>query len=245
MNPMDLAGRRVLVTGASSGIGRECAVLFSRLNARLILAARNRERLEETKSLLDGDGHQVEVFDVADLDAILPWVKGLASGGGPLHGIVHSAGVHEIAPLRMLNAARLDGVLRVNLNAAMLLGAAFRQKGCHAPGASLVFISSVAALRGHAGVGAYTAGKSALLGFTRSAAVELAREDIRVNCVAPGLVETAMGGRLQAQATETGEYPLGAGTPRDVANGIAFLLSDAARWITGSTLVIDGGYTAR
>jgi NAD(P)-dependent dehydrogenase (short-subunit alcohol dehydrogenase family) len=245
MNPMDLAGRTVLVTGASSGIGRDCAVLFSQLNARLILAARNRERLDETRSMLQGSGHHVEVFDVAALDDIPPWVKRLASSHGPLHGIVHSAGVHEVAPLRMLNAARLDAILRVNLNAAILLATAFRQKGCHAAGASLVFISSVAGLRGHAGVAAYTASKAALLGVTKSVAVELAREDIRVNCVAPALVETSMADQLKTQSTATTEYPLGPGTPRDVANGIAFLLSDAARWITGTTLVIDGGYTAR
>ena len=138
---------------------------------------------------------------------------------------------------------------RVNLSAALLLAKGFRQKGCHADGGSLVLLSSVAGLRGHAGLSAYTASKSALFGLARSLAIELARDGIRVNCVAPGLVATEMSTQFEEQTLRemTGvesEYPLGIGKPRDVANGIAFLLSDAARWITGTTLTIDGGYSA-
>jgi NAD(P)-dependent dehydrogenase (short-subunit alcohol dehydrogenase family) len=151
--------------------------------------------------------------------------------------------------LRILTALKLEEILRVNLSAALLLAKGFRQKGCHAERGSLVLLSSVAGLRGHAGLSAYAASKSALFGLTKSLAMELAREGIRVNCVAPGLVAAEMAAQVEAQTLgELPEveaaYPLGVGRPRDVANGIAFLLSDAARWITGTTLTIDGGYTA-
>jgi NAD(P)-dependent dehydrogenase (short-subunit alcohol dehydrogenase family) len=249
INPMDLTGRLILVTGASSGIGRATALLLSQLNARLILVARNRDRLEQTHSALEGTNHQVEPFDLTNLDAIPGWIKDLASRSGPLHGVVHGAGVYGVIPLRILTAPKLEEILRVNLSAAMLLAKGFRQKGCHADGGSLVLLSSVAGLRGHAGISAYTASKAALLGLARSLAMELAREGIRVNCVAPGLVATEMSAQVEEQtpgeiAGVENAHPLGAGRPRDVANGIAFLLSDAARWITGTTLTIDGGYTA-
>jgi NAD(P)-dependent dehydrogenase (short-subunit alcohol dehydrogenase family) len=249
-NPMDLAGCTILITGASSGIGRECAVCFSQMRARLVLAGRDRERLEETRDALEGEGHAVEPYDLNALDGIAPWVKGIASRHGQLHGLVHSAGVYGLTPLRGLAASSVEAILRVNLSAAILLAGGLRQRGCHADGASLVFISSVAALRGHAGLAAYSASKSALLGLTKSLAVELARDGIRVNAVAPGLVATKMAAQVEEQTPGAADsagagYPLGPGFPQDVANGIAFLLSGAARWITGSTLVIDGGYSAQ
>lgn len=247
-NPINLTGRTILITGASSGIGRETALLLSQLNARLILVARNNDRLKQTRTALEGTDHQVEVFDVTALDTIPGWIKELVSRFGPLHGLVHSAGLYEVIPLKILTAAKLEEIMRVNLSAALLLAKGFRQKGCHADGASLVLLSSVAGLRGHAGLSAYTASKSALFGLAKSLAIELAREGIRVNCVAPGLVATEMSTQFEEQtlremAAVESEYPLGIGKPRDVANGIAFLLSDAARWITGTTLTIDGGYS--
>jgi len=249
VNPIDLSGRSILVTGASSGIGRETAVLLSQLGARVILAGRNKGRLDGTQAMLDGSGHRAEQFDLADLDAIPAWVKDISSRYGALHGVVNSAGIYGVFPLRTLTKSQLEETLHLNLNAAILLAKGFRQKGCHTERGAIVFLSSVAGLRGHAGISAYTASKSALIGVTRSLAIELARDGIRVNNVAPGLVETEMAGQFEEQtlAGRTGvesEYPLGVGRPRDVANGIAFLLSDAARWITGTTLVIDGGFTA-
>lgn len=249
VNPLDLSGRTILVTGASSGIGRETAILLSQLGAKLILVARDAERLQQTRAALTGGGHHIEPFDLNDLDAIPAWMKELAARLGALSGLVHSAGVYQMTPLRTVTAAGIDDVLRINLHAAVMLAKGFRQKGCHAGGGSLVLLSSVAGLRGHAGLAAYTASKAALVGVARSMAMELAREDIRVNCVAPGLVATEMSSDVEAQTVgEIGEieraHPLGLGKPRDVANGIAFLLSEAARWITGTTISIDGGYSA-
>lgn len=248
---MDLSGRAILVTGASSGIGRETSILLSQLGARVILAGRSQERLEQTHQAMAGADHLVEVFDLLALAQIPEWIKRLAASMGPLHGLVHCAGVHNAHPLKTLSADKFEEVMRANVSSALMLAKGFRQKGCHAAGAAIVLLSSTAGLVGEPGVAAYAASKAALLGLSRSLAAELASQGIRVNCVAPGMVRTEMSGRLrqlllpeQFAALEA-RHLLGLGEPRDVANAIAFLLADTGRWITGSTLVIDGGYTCR
>jgi len=249
-DPLDLSGRTVLVTGASSGIGRDAAIFLSQCNARVILCARNRERLEQTAAQLNGPGHRIEAFDLAAADEIPARLKTLCEDTGPLHGLVHCGGVHSALPLRVLTVEKLEQVLRINVSSAAMLAKGFRQKGCSSPGSSIVLVSSVAGLVGEAGVPAYAASKAAIIGLCKTLAMELAVQGIRVNCVAPGFVKTEMGERLGAMLTPEqlaaleAKHPLGFGTPRDVSYGIAFLLAGTARWITGTTLVIDGGYTA-
>lgn len=250
-NPLDLSGSNVLVTGASSGIGRETAILLSSLNARVILAGRNRERLHETFTRMMGEGHRMEVFDLAALDQIPNWVKTLAAETGPLNGIVHAAGKQATLPVRLLTPQSIDDLMRTNVHSAFMLVRALCQKGCRTAASSVVLVSSVMGYTGKPGISVYGATKAALVGLTRSLALELARDRIRINCVAPGFVQSEMLRGLreiltpeQFSAIEDA-HPLGLGEPRDVAHAVAFLLADTGRWITGSTLFVDGGYSAQ
>jgi NAD(P)-dependent dehydrogenase (short-subunit alcohol dehydrogenase family) len=196
-------------------------------------------------------GHTIEVFDLTTLDEIPRWVKRVADEGGAFHGLVHSAGLFALIPVAGVTVRKLEELMRVNLSAAIMLGKGFRQKGCSASGGSMVLISAALGLVGAAGATIYSATKAALIGATRSLAVELAREKIRVNSIAPGVVDTEMTQRLWADLPPKYRselekmYPLGFGTARDVAYGAAYLIADTGRWVTGTTLVIDGGFTAR
>lgn len=248
-NPMALDGRTVLVTGASSGLGRAISILISRLGGRAVLVARNAERLEETRSLMQAGEHRIEQFDLTELDGISRWMKQLASEVGPLDGLVHCAGLHVTLPLRVLKPSRLEELMKVNVSAAMALTKGFRQRGVRAEQGSVVYLASVAALAGSPGNAGYSATKGALVSMCRSLAVELAPERIRVNCLAPGWVPTELAAKAEEKfddrqlQTISEMHPLGLGRPDDVANAAAFLLAETGRWITGQTLVVDGGYT--
>jgi NAD(P)-dependent dehydrogenase (short-subunit alcohol dehydrogenase family) len=251
LNPLDLRGRTILVTGASSGIGRETAILLSKLGARMILVSRNEERLNQTVEQLEGSEHLIKPFDLKAFDNINTWLKSIAKEAGPLQGLVHSAGTQNIQPLRFLSSKDIENSMHLNVNSAIVLAQAFRQKGVSAAGGSIVFISSVMGLVGQPLRSIYSASKGALIALARSLALELARDKIRVNCVAPAFVKTAMLDKLQAVLTPEQFaaievlHPLGFGEPLDIAYAIAFLLADTGRWITGTTLVVDGGYTAQ
>jgi len=248
---MDLAGTTVLVPGASSGIGRDTAILLSSLNARIVLTGRNRDRLRETLARLDGQGHRVEPFDFSRLEEIADWLRSLTAGAGPLNGLVHCAGVELISPIRFVRQQDVEELVRINLLSSIMLVRAFTQKACHATPSSIVFLSSIMGTNGAPSMSVYGASKAALIGLAKSLAVELAPRRIRVNCVAAGCVQTEMLARFrdlfsveQFQALERA-HPLGFGTARDVAHAAAFLLADTGRWITGSTLTVDGGYSAQ
>jgi NAD(P)-dependent dehydrogenase (short-subunit alcohol dehydrogenase family) len=251
INPLDLTARRVLVTGASSGIGQAAARLLSRLGARIVLVARDRQRLDAAAQSLDGSGHLLRTFDLADSAEIPGLIAELTAADGPLDGLVHCAGIHGAAPLRALEARRCEEILRINVTSAAMLAKGFARKGCHSDGGAIVFLASVAGITGQAGIAAYAASKAAITGLTRALAIELAPAGIRVNCIAPGMVETGMTERFRRKLTPEQNaaiddaHPLGTGRPEDVASSVAFLLADTARWITGHTLVVDGGYSAR
>lgn len=254
-SPYGLAGRAVLVTGASSGIGLATCAHLARLGARVWLVGRDEARLTQARAGLAGAGHVCVAQDLADPALAVPaWMKALAREHGPLHGVVHSAGAHALRPLRAQSPAVLDGLYQLNVRVGVELVRGLCQRGvrvAEGPPVSVVLLASVAGLVGMPAVSAYAASKGALVAAARALAVELAREGVRVNCVAPGTVETPMTARLREALDEAqfasvrAAHPLGLGRAEDVAYAVGYLLSDAARWVTGTTLVVDGGYTAQ
>lgn len=251
LNPLDLTGKTILVTGASSGIGQATAILLSKLNAKVILVARDQVRLEETSRLIESNERFVEQFDLTSTSEISSWLNALSKKYGSLSGLVHCAGIRFTLPLKMTGADIVKATFATNVNSALALAQAFSQKNIYHENSSIVLISSVLGLVGNSGVSAYAASKGAIIALTKSLAVELAKNQIRVNCVVPGVVRTPLIAKLAANLTNEQQkeieaaHLLGLGEPSDIANSIAFLLSDAARWITGSIMTVDGGYTVR
>jgi NAD(P)-dependent dehydrogenase (short-subunit alcohol dehydrogenase family) len=251
VNPLSLHSRRILVTGAASGIGRATCGLLSRLQARIVAVDIDEAGLREVVRNLAGVGHAERGVDLDDVEGIPNWMAEVAKDGGPLFGVVHAAGLSCVQPLRLLTPATYRKVLSLNTEAALALARGFQRKAVHeSGGGSIVFISSVMAEVGAMGGAAYSMSKAALHGLARSLALELAPAKVRVNCVAPGFTDTPMFGRMSALWEPAQldrvrkDHPLGIGTPLDVAHCIAFLLADTGRWITGSVLTVDGGYTA-
>jgi len=249
---LSLVGRRIVVTGASSGIGRATAVALSQLGASVIAVGRNPERLNQTMITMQPGGHSSYLLDLAEnIDALPGVVSEWARNHGPFNGLVHCAGIEMTLPVRQMDAVSLDKIMRVNTGAALMLVKGMCQKGNYDRPCSVVMISSVAALTGQAAHSAYSASKGALSAMSRSLAMELARKHIRVNTVCPGQVATEMDETVRAKlGSEKYEsiiaaHPLGLGRPIDVAGAIAFLLSDASAWITGTDLIVDGGFTAQ
>jgi len=245
-NLIDLSGMRILVTGASSGIGRACAQLAARLGATVVLSARRAAALEETRRTLEGPArHLVVPNDLADLAAI----PALVRAAGPLDGLVHAAGVCPVCALGATDLADAEATYRVNCLAFQALMKAVVRDPDRAPRFSSVALSSVSASAGWAGGSAYCGSKGALSALVRALAVELAPKGIRVNAVSPAHIRTPMYEANAANADDAGALgastPLGVGEPRDVAAAVTYLLSSAAKFVTGVDLPVDGGYLAR
>lgn len=251
-NPLDLTGKHYLVTGAASGIGRAVAILFAALGARLSLVDMDGPQLDDTMAGMVSGDHACYIHDLENIEAIDDLVKGIVSANGPLHGVIHSAGTQTIMPARDLKPAIWRRILAVNCEAALAISKNMGKKRVYAGGdGSIIFISSIMAMAGNPGSVAYSMSKSALHGLALSLALELAPSGIRVNCIAPGFVRTPMLDRLQqswdASQLDAVEalHPLGFGRPEDIAHAAAFLAAETGRWITGTVLVVDGGYLAR
>lgn len=247
-----LAGKNILVTGASSGIGRETAIQCSRSGARVIIFGRNEERLEETLSMMEQPGiHRKVLLDLTEFDAVEATIKELSNECGRFHGLVNAAGISTTLPLKMTKPDKLEHYFRVNVTSALYLSGLFSKKGiADDNGASIILLASVMGMAGTVGKTIYSATKGALISAARSMAVELAPRKIRVNTISPGVVVTPMTDNAIYNRDEESRqqmvnlHPLGLGTPVDIANACIYMLSDASRWITGTNLVVDGGYTA-
>jgi len=240
ISPFSLAGKTILVTGASSGIGRSCAQMISAMGGRLILSARSESRLKETQAQLVGQGHLVSPLDLLDNLAIHSWVERQEE----VDGVVHAAGVARVAPFRLANEQHIDELMQVNFKAPVLITQAMLKMKKIKKNASLVFISAVAEHIAPAGTAMYSASKAALYAAVRSLALETAKHKIRANCVSPGYVGTPMlEGLLSTTSVDNLQKlsHLGLIHPDEVAASVVYLLSDAARWVTRTKLVIDGG----
>lgn len=251
-NLADVSGKRVLVTGASAGIGRQTAITLSALGAKVTLVGRNEQTLAETLSLLAGDGNRSYVADLGEIETIEPLVKRMVASDGAFDGLAHCAGISYIMPLPMFQHRILHEMMRVNFYAFFELVRVLTKKGRFNPGMSIVGVSSTAAVCGSVAQSGYSASKAAMEGAVRSMAKELADKQIRVNCVRPGLIHTAkydhwllaLGENLAPVEENLRRQYLGMGEPEDVAALIAFLLSDTAKFITGAQYSVDGGVTS-
>ena len=240
-NPFTLVGKTVLVTGASAGIGRGIAVACAGMGAQVILTARNIERLQETLTQLEGEGHMYIAADLTNEAERVALVEQLPI----LDGVVQCAGVGNRVPCKMLVQEDLDRVMKPNAEAPMLLQSLLLSGKKIKKQASIVFIASAAATMPVTGNAVYSASKAALVAYAKCLAQELAPRQIRVNSISPTMVWTdlALVGATVEQLQEAQlSYPLKRyGMPEDIANLVIYLLSNASAWMTGSNIEITGG----
>jgi NAD(P)-dependent dehydrogenase (short-subunit alcohol dehydrogenase family) len=246
-NPFSLEGKTVLVTGASSGIGRAIAIECSRMGAIVIISARNEERLNETFRLMDNKHfHQIILADLSNENELTQIVESIDRH---LDGIVQCAGLTISKPFQFLSKKDIQHVMTVNFEAPVLLTQLLMKKKKISNPASIVFISSISGVFCSSVAGSiYSASKGAINGILKGMALDLASKNIRVNSVNPGMIDTHIfdAGIITEEQLEEDKkhYPLKRyGKPEEVAYAVIYLLSDASSWVTGSNLIIDGGYT--
>lgn len=248
MLPFDLSGKRFLITGASSGIGRACAIAASSMGASLVLTARNDDALEETRQQCRSGEHIIFSGDITNADFIIE----LVTRSGKIDGLVHAAGVAPMCPTAVLTRNELESSFQINYFSFVELMRFYARQKYRNKAFSAVVISSVSALIGWPGGVAYCGSKGAVSASVRAMALELAPKGVRVNAVCPSNIRTPL---YLSGAVEVNDdvalqelikkQPLGLGEPEQVAWPVCFLLSEAANFITGIDLAVDGGYLAQ
>jgi NAD(P)-dependent dehydrogenase (short-subunit alcohol dehydrogenase family) len=244
-NPFSLEGKTVLITGTTSGLGRQSAITASQMGARVIITGRNQERLDDTFSKLDGSGHVAIAADLADMASRDELVGKLPA----LDGVVHSAGATQLHPFKYADEKRYHEIYAINVEAPMFLTQRLFKGRKLNREASIIFIASVSAFEGYIGHSVYAGSKAALVGISRVLAHEMAGLRIRSNCISPAMVNTevveAFASHVSPEAVvaDKAKYPLGYGTVEDVANAVVFFLSSGSRWVTGTNFIMDGGFT--
>ena len=200
---IDFSGKRFLVTGASSGIGRATSILLSRLNAEVVLSGRNKKELQNTLECMIGESHFLAPFDLAkSIEKIPDWITSLVADRSPFNGLVHCAGVEDTHPIRQMNTSIFESVLRINTNSALMLAKGMYKKNCYKLPCSIIFVSSITAIVGKPGLAAYCASKGALNSMVKALAIEMAQRGVRVNTVCPGYVMTEMNENLISKLPE-------------------------------------------
>jgi NAD(P)-dependent dehydrogenase (short-subunit alcohol dehydrogenase family) len=252
-NPFSLENKLIAVTGASSGIGRQCAIACSQMGATVILFGRDKGRLNDTLHQMDNSAiHPVYSIDLTEYNEISKFVSEIVGLKGQIDGLINCAGISITLPINAISPEKMEVFFNsnvagpINLTKQIVKSAHFSEQG-----GSIIFISSVMSIAGENGKTLYSMTKGALSAAARSMAIELAKRKIRVNCISPGVVLTQMSkSAVYSQNEESlniikNLHPLGLGETQDIAYACVFLLSDASRWITGTNLIVDGGYLAR
>ena len=244
-NPFSLENKTVLVTGATAGIGRQTAISISEMGARVVITGRDESRLAETLAALEGRDHLALAADLVPQEQRDALTEKLPA----LDGIAHCAGVTLLHPFKFSDERRYREVYAINVEAPLFLTQRLFKHRKINHGGSIVFIASLGAFIGARGHSIYAGSKAAIVGIMRVLAHELAGNGIRVNSVSPGMVKTEVVTGFAEQvstevvAADEARYPLGYGTPEDVAHTVGFFLAPASKWITGTNLIMDGGLT--
>ncbi len=248
INPLDFSGKKFLVTGASTGIGKETAILLSKYGAKIILISLFENELKEALAVLNGNGHHYFEFDLNNIEKIEPLIKEISQEHGPFDGFVHCAGIGEVRPLNLSKYAFMLRVMNINFFSFVEISRCLTRKGAYKKGMNIVGVSAIGAFLGNSTKTAYCASKAAMNAATRCMAKELSSKGIRVNTVAPGVTKTKMFDDFESMKVESANQNdilkrqyLGVCQPIDIANSIAFLLSDMSKMVTGSCLAVDGG----
>jgi len=247
-NPFSLEEKTILVTGASSGIGYQCAFDCAKMGAKVVAVGRNQERLDEVVGAMDGKGVSYS-YDLSKLEGIKELVAKIVEEHGKLDGFIHAAGIEVTNPIKLSKPEEYESLFRVNCLSAFEIVKNLCGIKTFNKGGSIVLISSISGVIARKGLSAYAASKGALMSAARVMALEMAPREVRVNTVSPGTILTPM---MQKALDSMGEddwkkrvdgFPLGLGRTSDISNACIYLLSDASRWVTGQNLIVDGGFT--